>query len=278
MNKFIGIICTWGNEDWIELAINQALSFCDEVIVSVGPHCTQVIKYEDRTLEICKRFGSRIKLVPVIYTGSHNTTKAATMNAMLKSSEYFEVNNCVILLDVDEFYHPADIKEIKDKLANGYNSAIITSKIFFINMNKYIIGDHYRVWKITSEDCGFRPTNRWTGRMEPIYQTDHPIMFHYTFLLNPYAKMDFWKGEYSGTQQNEKVLWMKDIYLKYDLHNEDYWLNENLRLFGNRRPSGPHDFGYPNEHLLDLNDKHPDSIENSKLRNIEDFRKIYTEM
>src|SRR5579872_640835 len=123
--KFIGLICAWGVEDWIKLAITQAINFCDEVIVSVGPHCNQVEKYEDKTFEICKSFENQIKLEPVIYTGNHNTTKAKTMSAMLKNSAFFNPGNWVILLDVDEFYHLSDMEKIKRELVNGsYNSAI----------------------------------------------------------------------------------------------------------------------------------------------------------
>ncbi len=267
--KFVGLICAWGVENWIKLAITQALKICDEVIVSIGAHCEQVKKYEDNTIEICQQF-KNIKLIPTVYTGHHNTTKAATMNAMLKSSENFKINNWVFLLDVDEFYHESDINDLKKNLTN-YNAAIIRSKIFFINMEKYILGDHYRAWRITSEDCQFQPTNRWTGAMQPIYQSD-PIMYHYTFLLNPQAKIDFWKNEFKVTKQNDKVKWMKEIYLKYDLNEEEYWLDQNFKLFGKRRPSGPHDFGWPNEKLLDLDSKHPDIIENSSLRHIKDWR------
>jgi len=245
MSKFIGLICAWGVENWIELAITQALSFCDEVIVSVGAHCEGVKKYEDKTLEICKSFGDKIKLVGVEYTGQHNTTKAYTMNAMLKSSEIFDVGNWVFLLDVDEFYHKTDIENLKTKIED-YNSVMVCSKIFIRGMKQYVKGEHYRMWKITNKDCDFRPTNRWTGETNPQYKSEH-IMFHYTFLLDPNMKMDFWKEEYAGKAQNEKVDWMKNVYLK----------DVKFTL-------GPHDFGY-GETLYELQGKHPDIIEKSKL-------------
>lgn len=261
MTKFIGLICAWAVEDWIELSIKQALSFCDEVIVSIGAHCESLKKYEDKTLEICKSFEDKIKLVDVDYAGRHSTTKARTMNRMLQSSKYNEIGNYVFLLDADEFYHESDVVKLKETLIMGnYNSAIVKSKIFFINLNNYVEGDHFRIWKITNDDCGFQPTNRWTGLMKPQYLSEQ-IMFHYTFLLNPYAKMDFWREEYGGNQK-DKIDWVED-YLKHDL-NKSY-----------DKPLGPHDFGYDNK-LMKFNGKHPTLIENSKFGNIQDFRTLYS--
>jgi hypothetical protein len=262
MSKFIGLICAWAVEDWIELSIIQALSFCDEVIVSVGAHCEGLKKYEDRTLEICESFGDKIKLIDVDYTGRHSTTKAKTMTRMLQSSKFNEIGNYVFLLDADEFYHESDVIKLKETLLFGnYNSAIIKSKIFFINMENYVEGDHFRIWKITNDDCGFQPTNRWTGLMNPQFKSEQ-IMFHYTFLLNPYSKMDFWREEY-GSNQDVKVNWMENVYLKYDPNNPA------------KNPLGPHDFGYDNT-LMKFSDKHPKLIENSKFINVKDFRTLYT--
>jgi hypothetical protein len=262
MTKFIGLICAWAVEDWIELSINQALSFCDEVIVSIGAHCEGLKKYEDKTLEICKSFGDKIKLVDIDYAGRHSTTKARTMNRMLQVSQLNKIGNYVFLLDADEFYHKSDVDKLKEILVmEYYNSAVIKSKIFFINMKNYVEGDHFRVWKITNNECGFQPTNRWTGLMNPQFLSEQ-IMFHYTFLLNPYAKMDFWKEEY-GTSQNNKVEWMENSYLKFNLNKPS------------NNPTGPHDFGYTNQ-LLKFNGKHPAIIENSKFINVKDFRTLYT--
>jgi hypothetical protein len=74
--------------------------------------------------------------------------------------------------------------------------------------------------------------------------------------------MDFWREEY-GSNQDVKVNWMENVYLKYDPNNPA------------KNPLGPHDFGYDNT-LMKFSDKHPKLIENSKFINVKDFRTLYT--
>ena len=271
--KFVGLILAWACERWIDLAIWQAECFCDELMVSVGAHSEAMKEFEDSTEDKCKKHHN-VKMVPVEYKGTHSDTKAATMNKMLQESG-IEEGGWVFLLDVDEFYQVDSVFRLKQQLMySDYDHVRVEEKCFYIDMKHYLEGSHGRLWRYTSKQDHFRPTNNWSGPKANQYvMLRDDGMFHYTFLLNPLAKRAFWMSEYSQGQEH-KVKWMDEIYIPFEIGNQEFWAKRNEDLFGLRSPWYNTDFR-PNEDgtLFEYEGLHPEIIELVKYPQVEDFRR-----
>lgn len=255
MNKITGLMCAWACEKWIEPAIQQALTMCDEVIVAIGWHSKAMEKFKDNTMQLALKHP--VKFIVPAFCGNHAQTKAATMNKMLMNSSNFKVNNWIWLLDVDEFYLSKEVDQIKSVIFNSdYNSVKMNEKFFFINMQNYIKNTRMRLWKITNINDKFYPTNKWTGDRSKSYDFKGEGLFHYSMLLNPHAKRAFWASEYNHSQNN-KIEWL-DSYL-----NDDF----DFSMFSGFKDN--------NGSFFKHNEKHPDFIEKTNLTKIPDFRKVY---
>jgi len=279
MNKIIGLICAFAAEDWIELAIEQALEYTDDVILNIGAYTKAVAQNEDRTLEKAMKYKKYVTFVDATVSGKHWTSKAPTLNAMMHSSKYFDVDNWVWMFDVDEYYLKKEVDNMKANIFNSdYNCVQHNEKYFFINMRKYLTNVRKRMYKISDLDNKFRPTNKWTGPKSNIYYAEGNGMFHYSMLCNMYAKLDLWKTErWSEPRENHPLVdWCNKIYFNFDLDDEEYWIEENAKLYGVKTPYWIGDMeADENGHLYDFNGSHPHGIEAADLPKIEDFRKLY---
>ena len=181
MSKIIGLVCAWGSE-WIsEAVMEQAFYACDEVIVAVGATSEAMKKYEDKTLEVFKKYP--VKIVPVNFKGIWSTSRAATLNDMLKSSKYFEPGNWIWLLDDDEFYSKKDIDKMKLLVAsNKYDSIITNEYFYYLNLNYYLNkkDGRCRLWKIQKRDDHFVPTQKWSSSKKSTIRFG--LMHHLSFL------------------------------------------------------------------------------------------------
>ena len=124
-----------------------------------------------------------------------------------------------------------------------------------------------RLWKIDNPGSRFLISNQWTGKRpkEVLLDVD---MYHYSILMNPYAKIDFWNAEYPH-KQNHKSNWIRDVYLKYDLENEEsLGVDHPFKI-------GEICFQTNGGKLMDFTNKHPRIIEESGLTEIKDFRLLY---
>jgi len=246
MSKIIGIICAWACENYIGLAIEQALAICDEVIVNVSAHSEVLEKYKDRTYNIAKYYelglrsstNRKIKFIDVNYDKSnHALIKAALLNYMLTKSDIFEPGNWIWILDADEFYDNDTIRYVKDLVnVSRYTDITFRDYYFFINTTRYLVGEHQRLFKIQEHESNmFYPTQKWLNSYNnPITlgTIENPSMYHYGMLTNPWAKLDFWKSEYPNNPQWKKVNWLNIIYRGYDFSNEEYWIDLNKFISG----------------------------------------------
>jgi len=207
---------------------------------------------------------------------------AAILNHMLQNSKLFLPGNWVWQLDSDEFYPESTYKEIKSIVREGeYDKIVVEEKYFFINMQHYLEGIHGdRLMRVESGEEKFFPTSRWSRRGGKIYKIPRKTgMFHYSLLRDMRATRVMWLTEYSKQKQrgrNCAVKWLDEIYLKYDLENEDYWNKRNFEMIGNRSPCWGGGFtADENGRLFRYNGKHPQIIEEAGLPKIKDFRRWY---
>jgi len=277
MNKIIGIICAWASQDLIELAIKQGLQQCDELHVCISAHSDNLLKFEDNTYSIAKKYESEIKLLEYNCGDFHATTKANILNLCLLESEYFKKGNWIWIRDVDEFFSNNAHMYVRNIIDLDVCDMInFEAKYFFINLQHYLISNHNRLFKIKDKSNRFRPTQQWMYASK-IWQVPLKVgMFHYGTMSDPNMKLEFWKTEYPNNKQSRKIAWIDKIYRNYDLNNEEYWLEENRKLTGNYGPWICSEFkNDKNGKLFKYDGKHPEVIEKSNLIKIDDFRKYY---
>lgn len=286
MKKIIGLMACWCAEDWVEMSLRQMCELCDEVFVNVSAHSPVMEKFADSTYERVIEFSTKEKKVNVVNIDTsklihHSLAKATIFNQMLEQSKLFEIGNWIWTFDADEFYHPAAINHVKDIMSfdeRPFNQILFKERYFYIDTKHYLKGEHNRLFKIEQENLNpssrFVPTQRWSGANKSVaFIPMQEGMFHYGMLLNPFAKMEFWKTEYPDTAQPRKVLWLDRIYRRYKLEQEDFWTEENNKMFGIKSPWFAKDFEPDGDgRLFVYEDNHIDMIEESGLTKINDFR------
>lgn len=278
MNRIIGLLTAWGAESWIRPALKQALEYCDEVMVVVAPHSPRLRKFEDNTYNICKECRG-IRLLDFISSSKYvSDTKAEALTYMLKNSELHVPGNWLWILDVDEFYTESAFRAIKVAIgSNEYDYMRVEEKLFLVNMQHYLEGSHGRLIKIVNVEDRFLITNQWTRKPEKLFILPRETgMFHYSMLVDTNMRLAWWKVNFSNTVHPRRSRWLNEIYLKYDLENEDYWLAKNLELSGIKSPwfnvgFSPDGAG----RLFSYAGRHPKFIEETDLPKVADFRNYY---
>lgn len=282
MNKIIGLITAWGVEDWIRPAVRQALEYCDEVLAVVSPFAPQLRRFEDRTYDICKEYGG-LKLLD--YESKETFIRSAiadVLNHMLKNSDLHQVGNWIWILDSDEFYTESTAKEIIAATRDnaGYDKVVMESRFFMINMQHYLNEAGDRMFRIMDLDDKFVPTCRWSRTPRAPYTVRRANgLFHYSMLTNTERHRERWLLRYRDTPAVgiKMAEWLEKIYFNYDLENEDYWIEENLKLSGIKSSWVNKGFtSDENGKLFKYSGRHPKYIEEAGLPKIKDFRKRYT--
>lgn len=277
--KIMGFIIAWAAEDWIRPAIKQALEYCDEVLVAIVAFNPELNKFADSTYNICKEYRD-IKLLDFKPTNQYaSQVKSETLNFMLKNSALHIVGNWIWILDVDEFYFEQTHKKIRQIINEKRHLRIgIKAKIFYVNMQHYLRNSTYwRLFKISDMKDRFKATQHWPREHVSDYLfSKEDIMFHYSLLTNTDIRLAWWKANLPNITHAGRRGWLNDIYLNYDLENEDYWIGRNLKVSGLKSPSFYKGWrGDENGRLLRYDDKHPKFIEETELPKIKDFRIFY---
>ncbi len=276
--KIIGLLSAWACEDWIDLAITQALDLVDELIISIGYYHKFFKAIEDKTINKVKKHlnNEKIKIVET-YCDKNNSkveNRRRTLNLMLEASDNIEVGNIIWLFDADEFYSKEAIEEIMNFIKKeDFDVIIVKDYMFCINFDYYIILYHERIFKITNKNFYFfKPTQIfWPPPKKKAILLENNPMFHYSLLLGEQIKGIQWILE--GLPLS--VLWYRKIYRNYDPSNEDFWMKKNQELIGNYRfwKDTRGKVIEKNCHgLFRYNGKQSGLIEKSALRKIIDFR------
>lgn len=289
MPKLIGLVPGLYVEEWIEPAIEQALHYCDDVVVSIGAMVPELQVLQDRTMERAQKYGDRVKFVPPYVGHSFVNARGPTLNAMMEAS-IAEVGDWLWLLDTDEFYFPQTVQKIREVMATETNLQTMTlgAKFFFINMTRHLHAKHPRLFKITHKGVNFKnsASQNWQGRGEdlgiPLDPDDDQFgMFHYSLLTSPKYRRLFWDTVHSQKSgkvretMDTKIQWLDEIFMPFELDREDYWIDKNVKLLGlsKRTPLWNHAFpGQPDGTLFKYSGPHPSFIEDAGLHLIEDFR------
>ena len=278
--RIVGFLTAWNCQDWIQPCIFNVLKIVDELYVCVSAHHPDFIDLQDGT-ELKVNCFSTAKVN--IIKHSNNTDpkimpdwkKCEILNRMIQEAK-LDDNDVIMIIDADEFYSDEHIKEIKDFCKTEFDSGIIRSRYFCIDLDHYIRNeDMERIFKY-KKGSYFTPTQRFNPRPRKSIQLQN-LMFHYTFLLNPEMKRRYWK--YSPVNDpitsRLKIDWLNKIYMKWDLEDEEKWKQENYKQ------TGHYGFWYKNNDMVENNgsffiykEGHPENLK-EKFKDIKDFRKIY---
>lgn len=279
MPKIVGLINSWYSERWIAASIEQALLYCDEVIVAIGAHSKALANLKDRTREIAETYSDRVTLIKASMSNVHDQSKADTLNRMLSVSKLRKPENWIWILDGDEFYFECSYLKIMDAIASGsYTHMKVEEKFFLINTTRYLLGSHGRLFRIENKNDRFMPTQNWTGAKTREYvlrRDDGKMgMFHYSLLTDTNYRRIMWETEHSYGQSN-KLQWLSDIYIQYDLDDEELWTNKNQKLFGVKSPWFSKGMKANSDGKLFVYDgSHPELVEKAGITRIPDFRKV----
>ena len=276
--KIIGLITAWYAEKWIAAAVEQALEYCDEVIVAIGANTKPLAALEDTTYTIVSKYKDKITLIGASMSQTLSLGRANTLNRMLSVSKFRKAGNWVWILDVDEFYFNCAYQKIRKAINSGlYNHIQVEEKNFFINTTRYLICSHRRLFRIKNSDNKFKPTQHWTGPLTKKYTLKRDDkqqgMFHYSYVVNVEYRRLQWETEYQH-KQSQKLKWLSEIFVPYDLDNEEFWISKNKKLFGIKSPIyltevKPNTDGK----FFVYNDRHPPHVETAGITSIKDFRK-----
>jgi hypothetical protein len=217
-------------------------------------------------------------MIPFSKTSTHSQAKASILNTMLGESKHFNAGNWIWILDVDEFYPENSFKKIKEIIERQeFDRIRVRAKFFLINMKHYLESSHGRLFKIKEGEMNkFKPSQQWQGGGKIFIMPIEDGMFHYCLLTNPDQRREQWKTEYPGKSQANKTSWLDNIYLNYDLENEEYWINKNKELFGIKSPFFTDVFSPDKDgKLFRYEGRHPKLVEEVGLAKIEDFRVYY---
>jgi hypothetical protein len=110
-----------------------------------------------------------------------------------------------------------------------------------------------------------------------VYDLGEARKHHYSLLLNPYAKIEFWKSEHVSPQ-TMYIDWVNMVYLPYELDRWEHYNRVNKQLCGRMAPIahllGEETYANYLGQLFDYTGPHPEFIPEELIK-IEDFRTLY---
>lgn len=230
----IGMYTTWGNADMSIKALKNHLKICDKIFVSIEAHSLALEKYADSSYDDIVEFSkdNPIKIIPPLGVAKEynhpDSAKCAILNYMLR---FVTPGDVLMLCDSDEFYSTDAIEEIKEHIKKtDWDFMRIHDMFFCINLDWYVKGSHGRFWRMKPGTRFFPTQNVFPAPViTRMILKDNP-MFHLSMLIGEGQRRDFWVSE----KQDNKVLWLDNIYTKWDLHGDNSKLAwKNYSITGN---------------------------------------------
>jgi len=268
--KIIGLMLTWNNLEFFRCALEQALSFCDEVVLVEGCHSKQYPKRStDGTCEHIQTMKAhpKLRIVDFDNRGRYDYTQRHIRMECPKMSQYYKPDNWVVFWEDDIFFLEENLSKIKDAMQNSKNDALGADiRYFFYNFRFnflekgkgfyfFRIVDGFRLKGITAH-C-YRDGRRFSESL-----LDNMLIFHYGHVKRPERMKARWvmsmeKGTKASIGRFEK--WMSVSW------NEDEDIFNTHGILEGIRPRG----------ILNVyNGKHPKVLDVHPWRNLEDVRRI----
>jgi len=260
----VGFIQVFNEVNWIGYAIEQAMNFCDELIVCEG---SQFVAFpdipersDDGTLDIIndkvKQYPKKIKIIKTIRKyNNYRKNQCANFNLALddcKIGDYF------IHLDADEFFTDEWITKVNELMRENKIDIINTLgyRFMFSFKWRFDFGKIQPRFVIVKKINGlhFRPTHHYVNPGKHIITFPKNSHYHYCW-LKPQERMHI-RMKTSGMYPN-MLNWF-----------DKNW--DNFKLENGKEYSGYS--GKFNLHRYEGN--HPEILNNHPWRHVEDIRKL----
>lgn len=137
--KIIGSMFTWNNLEFFKCALEQALEFCDEVVLSEGCHSKKYpIRSTDGTCEYIETIKDHPRIRFVEFKERTHPTYDLIMLQMRKEhpklSPLYKPGNWILCCDDDLFFFRKDWESLKEAMQSPPEDQIIfPSRQFFYN-------------------------------------------------------------------------------------------------------------------------------------------------
>ena len=272
--KIIGSMFTWNNLEFFKCALEQALEFCDEVVLSEGCHSKKYpIRSTDGTCEYIETMKDHPKLRFVEFKERTRPTYDMIMLKMRrdypKLSPLYKPGNWILCCDDDNFFFRKDLEKIKVAMRStgAENLSFLVMNFFYnfrFNLREAPRGD-IRAYKIMDDlrlmGTG-SPYHSGGGRLHTKVVTD-VTAFHYGHVKKPERMKARWimsveKGTEASAKYFEKwmsISWKedRDIFKSASIIEEIRAYKGGLNIYEG---------------------EHPEFLANHPWRNINDVREL----
>lgn len=259
----LGFIQVFNEVNWIGYAIEQAVSWCDKILIVEG---SQFVAFpdipersDDGTLDIindkARLYPEKINIINTTREyGNYRHNQCANFNAAL---EYCKIGDYFVQLDADEFFLKEWIIEATELMKEGIDF-ILTPRRNFTFSFKWQVERKPETGRpiIAKNIVGFRfiPTHKWVGINKNLIITSTIGLFHYMWVKPP-ERLKI--RARTGRKPNMIMKWVDEI-----------WMNikpEDGKIYP---------YCYGDMKLHEYNDKHPSILDDHPWRHIEDVRTL----
>lgn len=135
--KILGLILTWNNLPFLKCCLEQALDFCDEVIIAEGCHYK---KYPKRSTDGSNEYieemedHPKLKVIDFEQNNRNDIVQLKLRMKAIKISDYFKPGNWIIQWDDDDFFFKEDLKKLKLIMEKTkYDTLVFNERRFIYN-------------------------------------------------------------------------------------------------------------------------------------------------
>jgi len=185
--KIIGLMLTWNNLEFFRCVVEQALEFCDELILVEGCHSMQYPKHsDDGTVAFIQSIKNRpkLKIMDFIRNNRYDYVQKVIRHTYPKQSHYYMLGNWVFHWDDDLFFMSEDLEKLRAMMQHSREDSLdLLERQFFYNFK-------FNIHKRMSPVC-YRITDRLnlsgvsnahyrSGRHYSVSRPDDITAFHYS--------------------------------------------------------------------------------------------------
>ena len=223
--KIIGLMLTWNNLEFFRCAVEQALEFCDELILVEGCHSIRYQKRsDDGTVTFIQALKTQPKLKVVDFRRGeqYDFVQRVIRQRYPKTSHYYQPGNWVFHWDDDLFFFEKDLEKIKNAMEHSKEDALdFNSRYFLYNFRFNCLRRSgiycYRI----VEGLKFKvlmTAYYADGRRYSIKRIDDITVFHYGCVKKPERQRARWvmsveKGSKASVGRFDKwmgISWERD--------------------------------------------------------------------
>lgn len=282
-NKIVGLMVTWNNFEFFKYSIQQALDFCDELLLIEGCHSNRYPKRStDGTVEFIEQIKGHPKLRIFDFNFKkkyvrYDITQLHVRMAALKKSNLLKSRNWYIVWDDDNFFFQKDLLKLRKIMRDTtYDTLVFKERRFIYNFRfntfsreKSIL---YRgagqIDRIKKETCfkGFKtmvlPRLYYgkTKRYNNILYLDDIITFHYPYVKLPERIKARWEMSVEKGIKKSEDLYEKYMSVKWKKDEDIFKYKDTINYIN----------GQSNLNIYDGN--HPKILDTHPWRHISDIR------